>query len=100
MIDLGEIIALTGLSVGVGFVVSGFAGAWLHGRSRGRREGIQEAQQMLQLNSASTSARDERLDSLLLEVTRLREKQSQMSRLLSANIQRPLTPDQPMSGAR
>lgn len=86
MIDLGELIALTGLTIGTGFVVAGFAGAWLHGRAKGRREGLQEAQELMHLSNAP-AAHDEKLDSLLLEITRLREKQSQMSRLLNANIQ-------------
>jgi hypothetical protein len=86
MIDLGEVIALTGLVIGTGFVISGFAGAWLHGRAKGRREGLREAQELMQVNPRA-GGNDERLDSLLLEVTRLREKQSQMSRLLNANLQ-------------
>ena len=86
MIDLGEVIALVGLAVGPGFVVAGFAGAWLHGRARGRVEGIREAQELMELNPRA-SGQDERLDSLLLEITRLREKQSQMSKLLNANLQ-------------
>lgn len=88
MIDIGEVVALSGIVLTGGLIVSGFAGAWLHGRSKGRREGMAEAQQLLaSTGGPSIQEQNERIDSLMLEVTRLRENQSQMSRVLRVAVQ-------------
>ncbi len=81
-------IAVLGILFSGGLILSGFAGAWLHGRAKGRREGFSEAQTLLSNPAGfSIEQQNERIDSLLLEVTRLRDNQSQMSRVLRATLQ-------------
>ncbi len=88
MSDLRETVTNLAVLLSVGMVLSSFLGVWLLGRAKGRREGFSEAQQILN-NSAgpSMAEQNERIDSLLLEVTRLRDNQSQMSKALRAAVQ-------------
>lgn len=87
MPDLREIITNLVLLLSIGCVLSGIAGVWLLGRAKGRREGILEAQQLNTPDRSSILQQNERIDSLLLEVTRLRENQSAMSKVLRAAVQ-------------
>ncbi len=87
MPDLREIVTNLILLLSAGLVLSGIAGIWLLGRAKGRREGVLEAQQFSMPAESSIIQQNERIDSLLLEVTRLRENQSQMSKVLRVAVQ-------------
>lgn len=88
MSDVREIVSNLAFLLSTGMVLSSFMGVWLLGRAKGRREGFSEAQQILSSSTGpSVEQQNERIDSLLLEVTRLRENQSQMSKVLRAAVQ-------------
>lgn len=88
MSDLREVVTNLAVLLSVGMILSSVMGVWLLGRAKGRREGFAEAQQILNsAGGASIDDQNERIDSLLLEVTRLRENQSQMSKVLRAAVQ-------------
>lgn len=87
MADVREIVVNLALLFSTGLLLSGIAGVWLLGRARGRREGFSEAQQLSTPADSSIQQQNERIDSLLLEVTRLRENQSAMSKVLRATVQ-------------
>lgn len=87
MPEVSELVANIALLFTVGLLGSGLAGIWLLGRAKGRREGLEEAHQMSAPGDSSIREQNERIDTLLLEVTRLRENQSQMSKVLRVAVQ-------------